>query len=104
MRFKPARRLHGRFFTLLVGPVSEKGMKYACVVSKKVATGAVVRNSIKRRCRAALHGESASIQKPHTFVLYAKSSAAKASFTEIQSDVAALFTAARNVVELLVVP
>lgn len=95
MRFKPARRINGRFFTLLIGPAASESAKLACVVSKKVSARAVVRNSIKRRCRAALRGKLANIKKPQILVFYAKSAAAQASFADVQRDVVELLASAR---------
>lgn len=92
MRFKPARRINGRFFTLLIGPAFGESMKYACVVSKKAAAKAVSRNSIKRRCREAIRSECKAVGKPRTFVFYAKSSAAGASFADIRRDIKELLT------------
>ncbi len=87
MRFKPTRRINGRFFTLLIGPAFGEVVKYAAVVSKKTAQKAVSRNLIKRRCRAAIRGEHSGAAKPCSLVFYAKSSAKDASFAEIREDV-----------------
>lgn len=92
-RFRPTKRIQGRFFTLLVGPVTESPAKYACVISKKVAARATVRNTVKRRCREAIRGQHKSVTTPRTLVFYAKSSAPAASFADIQRDVKELLGA-----------
>jgi len=85
------KRLHGRFFSLLVAPLPGKHAKCACVVSKKVAREAPKRNLIKRRSRAVCSTKVKSIQKPIALVLYAKKGVDAASFVDIRADITDLF-------------
>ena len=96
MTFKATRRINGRFFTLLIGPAFADRLKYACVVSKKVARKAVSRNLIKRRCREAIRGEHTEGAKPRSLVFYAKSSATEASFADVREDVKSLLSSAKS--------
>ncbi|PIT90855.1 ribonuclease P protein component [Candidatus Kaiserbacteria bacterium CG10_big_fil_rev_8_21_14_0_10_49_17] len=68
---------------------SSKPSKCAVVVSKKVASKAVERNTLKRRMRAslltALNGLSGC-----NIVLFARKGANSLSFSELQEEVAAL--------------
>lgn len=95
MKSLSGKRFHGRFFSLLAAPLSVDHPKFAVVVSKKVATKAVDRNKVKRRARNALDKVRTSVSKPLALVLYAKSDAKKAEFSEIVSDIAALFSKLR---------
>lgn len=92
-RFKPSRRINGRYFTLLIGSAEEKNPKCSCVVSKKVASRAVSRNVIKRRCREVVRKYGPEMQKSRSVVLYAKSAAAAAPFSDVKSDIIELLTA-----------
>jgi|GEM_PF-5735618 len=58
----------------------------ACVVSKKIATKAVKRNLIKRRCRASLAPHLAALPAA-TYLFQAKKDSARASYAEIHSDI-----------------
>jgi ribonuclease P protein component len=84
------RRFHGRFFSLLVASLSSTHAKCACVVSKKVSARAVDRNLIKRRCRAALSAQIATIESPIALVFSAKREALGAPLSEVKRDVEAL--------------
>ncbi len=86
-RFKATRRIHGRFFSLLIGPSFAEYTKYACVVSKKVSTKAVSRNLIKRRCREVIRKEEMQGGKPLSIVFYAKSTAVGATFADMKADI-----------------
>ena len=78
---KTGSRIHGRLFSF----VFKKTGRSACavVISKKVAKTAVARNTIRRRVRAILTHEPASV----TLVCIAKAPAATASFDEIRDDI-----------------
>lgn len=90
--FKPERRIQGRLFSLLIKSSSEGRAQYGCVVSKRIATRATVRNRIKRLCREALRNMG-SVSAPHgTFVFYAKNPSSTASYKEVSEDIAALFS------------
>lgn len=86
------KRMHGRFFSLLVAPIAGQHAKCACVVSKKVSAKAVERNKVKRRCRNALAKRMPELTKPLALVLYAKREAKDAEFSEIERDVDVLFS------------
>jgi ribonuclease P protein component len=82
---RPAQRLHGRFFSLSIAPHGS-GIKWACVVSKKVAAKAVTRNLIKRRSRSTLTPLLKHARAPHALVFTAKRGAAEATFAELKND------------------
>ncbi|HWO07721.1 MAG TPA: ribonuclease P protein component [Candidatus Paceibacterota bacterium] len=85
------KRLHGRLFSLAFGMIPGRDTQgAACVVSKKVASKAARRNSVKRRCRAVLSAVLKKMPVPFTVVCVAKQGAAAASFTEIRSDIEGL--------------
>jgi ribonuclease P protein component len=86
------KRIHGRFFSLLVVPVGRGNAKCACVVSKKTAAKAVDRNSIKRRFRNILATRIVREQKPLALVFSAKRDAGGASFAELEHDIDELFS------------
>lgn len=88
--FRPARRFSGTFFSLAVAPSRDGKTRFACVVSKKVSPKAVVRNTVKRRARAAAN-EAARGASPVTLVLTAKHPAASAGYSDIKADIGALF-------------
>jgi ribonuclease P protein component len=93
---KPAlpagRRVHGRFFSLVVVPIPGTHAKCAGVVSKKVARLAVERNKIKRRCRAVLSKRVSRIGKPVALIFYAKRETKGAEFIEIERDIETLLS------------
>ena len=72
-----------KFFTLAAAPSERVCAAY--VVSKRVALRAVVRNRLKRRCRAVLRGASRLPRASLVFV--AKRGAADASFSEVRADI-----------------
>lgn len=88
-KIRPARRLNGTFFTLSLAP-HPRGLKWACVVSKKVSPKAVLRNLIKRRCRSVVQKTLSTIHEPLALVFLAKRGAAEASFSELKQDLEAL--------------
>ncbi len=94
-----AKRYHGRFFSLSVASLPlGRHSSLACVVSKKVASKAVQRNLIKRRCREALR---ACIQKginvpSSIFVFRAKKDASNAAFADVFHDISGLIDKISN--------
>ena len=97
LRSARVRREHGGLFSLTVSPLppsagggSASGGKYACVVSKKVASKAHERNLIKRRCRAAI--QELRVSKPLALVFTAKRAVRAALYQEIAEDVRRLLT------------
>jgi ribonuclease P protein component len=84
------RRFFGTYFSLSVAvlPVSDAlhEPKFACVVSKKIATHAVDRNLVKRQCREAVRLAPKSIAMPVSLVFYAKKEAKGVSYKEIEDD------------------
>lgn len=85
--FRPTKRLSGEFFVLSLAP-SQRGFRYACVISKKNVARASARNLIKRRCRAALFDAA----PPDGFILVfsAKRGASYASFEKLSADIRSL--------------
>jgi ribonuclease P protein component len=83
-------RVHGGLFSLLVAPSPMTHAKCACVVSKKVSTKAVERNTIKRRCRAILAKRVMKLEVPRALVFHAKRESANATFAEITRDIESL--------------
>lgn len=87
---KEVRRAHGSLFSLSVfeRPRST-APQFTCIVSKKVAARAVLRNAIKRRCRTAVRRHAKGLA-PLALVFRAKQKAAHATFADIEHDVAML--------------
>lgn len=88
-------RVHGRFFSLSVEPIQGPASCWTCVVSRKVAQGAVDRNRIKRWCREAVRARVKK-EKPRALIFRAKATAARAIFAEIDQDVADLLSRIPN--------
>ncbi len=88
-KLRPSRRINGEFFSLSIAPYVT-GLKWACVVSKKVSAKAVTRNLVKRRCRNVLRIELKNVRKPLALVFQTRRGAAQATFTEIEKDVRTL--------------
>jgi len=85
------RRVHGAFFTLSISSLNaDTETKYACIVSKKVASKAVERNRIKRLCREATRIGLSSSAQPRALVLHAKRAAKGVSSGELRRDVSVL--------------
>ncbi|RJR12878.1 ribonuclease P protein component [Candidatus Parcubacteria bacterium] len=85
------KKVHGELFSVAVAHgAATPSLRYACVVSKKIARKAVERNRIKRLCRAALQKESKTIAKPLTVLLYAKGGAVHASSQEVSQEIQSL--------------
>lgn len=88
-------RLHGRLFSLSIAPLSAAGAaKAACVVSKKIAHTAAVRNRIRRRWRAAVSPLFVELPRGSALIFYAKREAAEAAYAEIAEDVRTLLSRA----------
>ncbi|KKW19521.1 MAG: Ribonuclease P protein component [Parcubacteria group bacterium GW2011_GWA2_51_10] len=92
------RREHGKLFTLTHGALSAavSGVKFSCVVSKKVSSKAVERNLIKRRCRAAVLERVPRARGSTALVFYAKKTALGATYAEIKHDIADLLEKSRE--------
>jgi ribonuclease P protein component len=86
------KRIHGRFFSLLIAPIAGSHAKCATVVSKKVAAKAVDRNKIKRRIRNALAKRVPDLHKVLGLVFSAKRDAKGASAAELERDIDVLFS------------
>jgi len=85
---KPARRIHGDYFSLSITPFPPLGgPRAACVVSKKVSARSVDRNRIERLCREILRPELARMKEPTSLIFIAKRNAISASFAEIKRDI-----------------
>lgn len=93
-RLKPEKRLNSSLFSLSYTSGEAIG-KAACVVSKKVSAKAVIRNTVKRRMRAALKA-AAPLPAGVSILLVAKKSAADAEYSSIREDVAELLTRIRS--------
>lgn len=84
-------RTRGRLFSVAMGSISGRGIPGgACIISKKVAREAVVRNGVKRKVRQALAPLLSTMTTPSVFVCTAHREAAHASFEEIQSEISRL--------------
>ncbi len=94
-RIRSPRRSHGELFSLSVSPSDGAEAKFACVVSKKVASSAVRRNTIKRRCRDIFRGSLVSLPAG-SYILYAKKGAAEASYAAMAEDLAKLLRGLRS--------
>jgi len=86
------RRLHGALFSLTAAPLpsGQRTSRWTCVVSKKVASKAVERNRIKRRCREAARAHVRDVPAPLALLFRAKKEAAGATFADVGRDVHAL--------------
>lgn len=91
-RLRVTRRIGGEYFLLAVAGSAKRHAQFACVVSKKVAARANVRNAIKRRCREIARAHLARVQKPVALIFYAKRSAALAPFSAIKRDIEQLLS------------
>jgi len=87
--FRPARRIHGEYFSLACAP-NAGGLKWTVVVSKKVSLKATERNRVKRRCRESLQKQLKGSDVCITLVFQAKPPAKTASFSAIRDDLTSL--------------
>ncbi len=87
-RMRTFKRIPGTFFSLswgvLEGRLNPGG---ACVISAKTAPRANVRNTVKRRCRAALLPILQTLKEPTVIVLHAKKGVGEASMSEIKAEI-----------------
>ena len=86
------KRMHGKFFSLLISPISGDHAKCAVVVSKKVAMKAVDRNKIKRRVRNILSKHIPRTKNSVALVFSAKRETKGVAFAELSRDIEALFS------------
>ena len=86
---RPYKRIAGEFFTLSLAPHAA-GLKWTCVVSKKVSPKAVARNAVKRRCRSVLQSQLKRMKEPIALVFYAKRAAAQAPIADVKKDLETL--------------
>lgn len=94
IQHKKLLRAHGTLFSLSIAPLlSHEKSRFACVVSKKTASKAVVRNRIKRICREILQNNIHNRTKGTALVLYAKQAAGTATNKDLRQDVEALLRA-----------
>lgn len=84
---RSSRRIHGALFSVSVSPSPKGLVQCACVVSKKVSPLAVKRNTIQRRCRAALRPYLATLPSG-VYMFHAKKESVKALYADIVKDVA----------------
>jgi ribonuclease P protein component len=92
IRSLSGKRVHGRFFSLLIAPLAGTHAKCAIVVSKKVSLKAVDRNKVKRRSRTMIARRIGAVRKPLALVFYAKRDAKGAEVRELDRDIDALFS------------
>ena len=86
-----SRRTHGTYFFLAITSLPEgASVKAACVVPKKIASHAVDRNRIERRCRETLRPLLASVGKPVALIFHAKREAVAASLEDVRKDIETL--------------
>src|SRR5579864_1897171 len=81
------KRIHGKYFSLLVVPLRGEAAKFACVVSKKFSPKAVVRNRIERQAREAARPLMKKAPTGIALVLYPKREADGAAFSAIRADI-----------------
>ncbi|MBP9757593.1 MAG: ribonuclease P protein component [Candidatus Pacebacteria bacterium] len=93
-RLKPEKRLNSSLFSLSYSASDGVG-KAACVVSKKVSAKATIRNTVKRRMRAALR-DIPSLPGGVSLVLAAKRSTADVAYAELRADLIELIGRVRS--------
>lgn len=79
---KKGSTIHTPYFSLRVSNQKEIPPRFSVVVSKKVASRAVERNTIKRRIRHAINPSTFPARK--TFIIYVKKEALSAGIKQIQ--------------------
>ena len=86
-----SRRIPGSLFLLSASPLpSENAPRWACVVSKKIASRATVRNRIKRQCRESARTHVDDVSEPLALVFRAKKEAVRATFADVDRDIRSL--------------
>lgn len=94
-RMKGFKRLMGAFFSLSWGKIEGRTTPAsACVISAKTAPRAVVRNRIKRRCRATMAPLISRMDEPWILVWHAKKGAVHASNEEMKREIQELMSRA----------
>jgi ribonuclease P protein component len=87
---KVERRFHTPLLSLSVARSNRVHPGIAIVVSKKIAAEAVVRNTIKRRMRAALARVLTRFAPGHQYLFVAKKNIRDATVSEIAASVASV--------------
>lgn len=93
-RLRPEKRLVSSLFSLSVTKKGTNDAKVATIVSKKVSQKAVVRNTVKRRMRAAL--ADLSLPNGLSLVITAKKTATNVGLVELKADIAGLIAQLRS--------
>lgn len=83
---------HSTHFSVRTAPADAGKSRAACVVSKRVARGAVERNRLRRRMYAALATVLPTLPAPQDVMLVAKPGAPLLSFAEISAEIRTLFS------------
>lgn len=78
---------------------SESKSTFAIVVSKKVASSAVARNKIKRKCYHALRDMVPKIKDSYKIVFFAKKGLEKLSFKELEENIYSLLFKNRLIID-----
>lgn len=89
------RRVHGSYFSLSISATAADAVRFACVVSKKVAARAVDRNLLKRRCREIV-AKRISYVPSGTYLLYAKKGALSATYKDLERDIVQMLEGVRS--------
>ena len=86
-----SRRIPGSLFLLSASPLQgESAPRWACVVSKKIASRATVRNRIKRQCRESARVRVDDVSEPLALIFRAKKESVRATFADIDRDIRSL--------------
>lgn len=87
----PRARVSNDLFSVAAWPL-HAGVepKFSCVVSKKTARQATLRNALKRRCREIVSPIVKAAKKPVAIVVYPKRAALDVSFAEARISLEAL--------------
>lgn len=86
--FDKGRRLHGRSMTVVARRAEPAGRPRAAVVAGRRVGGAVARNQVKRRLRAALR--ASAVPPGFDVVVVARPGAAAAPFADLAGELDAL--------------
>lgn len=92
LRIRGGRRWSGPAFLIEGKPREEAsgcpdGPRFGFTVTRKLG-GAVVRNRIRRRLKAALHSSAEAAAPHYDYVIVARARAADAPFDELKADMA----------------
>jgi ribonuclease P protein component len=77
-------------FKVVQGPKTEEKTVFSCVVSKKVANTAVLRNKTRRRVYEAIKKVLPTVKNGYICLVFVKKEAIKADFSDIVKDIAGL--------------